>query len=399
MMDDDHYDLDEVFGADDLVDHARPASRAETVASVRRVIQQAQRSRLPPPAITITSAPRGARLGEVQRYDVLGAALGLITAEDTAAATPAPFTPTKPAPFTPVESSQYPIVQQLHRKFKSAMPSEKVVRVDTEESYSDFMADRRAPYVAALEARLADLERAVQVHTADNHGGGKLEALEQRTAGIAEALAAHLEHGDHAVDVMGAEVEAAREQAALGGTRVPLSLAPWAEGKIDCWRDGDEIYCSVRLPGPDGRVRIATTTTPVAKHVDEVLSYAEDAGVDSVDLLGGDEDGGVLHGLAEILGGGALVTQICRAAPCLLERPEVAVQGSGAGAFVGVVTPVGDPGMAAAMALLQLCQKPGASDACFEVEALKKTPAGAKLIAEAQKRLTQAQADMPRRGR
>jgi hypothetical protein len=390
MMDDDHYNIDEVFGADDLVDHARPASRAETVASVRRVIQQAQRSRLPPPAITITPAPRGARLGEVQRYDVLGAALGLVAADDTAAATPAPFTPTKPAPFTPVESSQYPIVQQLHRKFKSAMPSEKVVRVDTEESYSDFMADRRAPYVADLERRLADLERAVQVHTADNHGGGKLEALEQRTAGIAEALAAHLEHGDHAVDVMGAEVEAAREQAALGGTRVPLSLAPWAEGKIDCWRDGDEIYCSVRLPGPDGRVRIATTTTPVAKHVDEVLSYAEDAGVDSVDLLGGE----VLHGLAEILGGGALVTQICRAAPCLLERPEV-VQG----VFVGVVTPAGDPCTAAAMALLQLCQKPGASDACFEVEALKKTPAGAKLIAEAQKRLTQAQADMPRRGR
>jgi hypothetical protein len=380
MLAGDHYAVEVLGGDVPGLAHATVTHGSDVRDSVRRVVQQAQRNRLPPPALTITPASAHAVVGEVRRYDALVEVLGL--AESTQ--------DTTPAPFSPIESSRYPIAQRLYRRFKGALPPKRVVRVDTEASYQDFMAGQRAPHVAELEARLAELERLVAVHTADNHGGGRLDALEQKVSGVAEALAKHLEHGDHAVDVAGEEVEAAREKVAFGGTRVPLSLAPWAEGKIDAWRNGDEIYCSVRLPGPDGCPRIATSSTPVERHLDEVMNYADEAGVNAVEILG------VLHGLAEVLGGGALVTQICCAAPGLLERPEAM-----GGCFVGVVTPAGDPAMAAAMALLQLCQKPGAAgaDACYEVEAIKKTPAGAKLIAEAQVRLKKAQSDMNPRSR
>ena len=155
-----------------------------------------------------------------------------------------------------------------------------MVRLDTEESYVDYLGER----AATMEERVDALEHELAAHEADPY--------------------AH---------VMGADI--------------PLSLPPWAEGKVRCWREGDELLCSMRLPGPDGKVRIATTSTSLNGSAAEVCGYAMCAGVDAVDMLG------AVPVLSEMLGAGGLLPRLAAAAPALLSRSE-AYNGE---AFVGVI--------------------------------------------------------------
>jgi len=337
--DTDHYDAEDCF--DDVAPRVKEVPREAQVAAAREIVKQAQASRLPPPFLKVE--PTSGDVGDVGMEDVLGELLGVIAEESST-----------PAPFTPVDSYDFPVTQKLHRKFKSAMPSPKVMRVDTEESYAKYMDGKRAPYIAELEQRVARAEAALAQHASDGHGA--------------------------AMDVLGADVEQAKQRALTGGDEIPMSLPPGTEKHVKVWQDGDQICCSMRLPGPDGKARIATSSSPVERHIEEVLCYTEDAGVNPMEVMG------ALPLMAQILGGGSLVTQIAAAAPELLARPEV----KAGKPFVGKVTPVSDPAVAAIMALLQMCRA-GDKNALKEVKKLRAMKGSDALFAAAQKGFDEAE--------
>lgn len=247
-----------------------------------------------------------------------------------------------------------PVFDDLHQRFADALPAPKYVRLDTPESYAAFREARRAPYIAALDARLTALEAAVAAHIADDHGGGKLDALQ-------DAFDRHLAAG------IGL--------AAQGGEPIALPMRACAEGKIECWQDGPEILCSIRLPGPDGIVRVATSATPAADAVEETLgcAIAEDLEPDEVIII--------VPPMAQVLGASELVPEICGVALELLGC-------SGGAPFVGVMLPAADPATAAAMALLQRCQG-GDRRAC--AEAAKMARSHRALIEDARDRLVAGQ--------
>ncbi len=358
--DTDHYDAEDCF--DDVMVKTKEVPKEAQVEAAREIVRQAQQSRLPAPFLKVE--PAEGEVGDVSTEDVLGELIGVIEEDEGDG----------PAPFTPVDSTDFPITQKLHRKFKAALPSPKIMRVDTEASYAKFMDEKRAPYVAQLEQRLAALESQVREHVVDNHGGGRVDALEK-------ALKKHASDGHGvAVDVLGAEIEQAKRRVEVCGDEIPMSLPPGTEKHVKVWQDGNQICCSMRLPGPDGKVRIATAATPVERHVEEVLTYTEDADVNPMEVMG------ALPLMAQILGGGALVTQIAAAAPQLLARPEVCA----GKAFVGMVTPVSDPAVAALMALLQMCRA-GDKKALKEVKKLHAQPGSDVLFAAAQKGFEEAE--------
>ncbi len=330
----DHYDAADVM---DDVDLPRvPTVSPETQkAAVRAIVKQAQRLRLPPPALRVIGSQGD--VGEVVAIDhVLDELLGTTT-------------PSAAGIFTSTISEAFPMTHKLYRKFMAALPSVKNVRVDTPKSYEKFRADKRAPY-------LADLEQSAQAHAnADDN----------------------LEHDEEA---LGAQVEAAKLRAEECGERIPLSLSPAAAQHVVAWRDGEQIYCSVRLRGPDGHPRVVTSATPLERHSDEVLGYATDAGVDPVEAMD------ILPGLAQILGAGSLVTQIAKAAPQLMAQPQV-LAGE---VFIGRIEPECDPAVSAVMMLLQMCKR-GSEQACWEAESLSKTDNGRQMLLQAQRGLAAAE--------
>ena len=355
----DAYDADQVF---DDVAPATPAapSKDAQVRALREVIKQAQRSRLAPPAFILEIFTGPVRdVGEVESADPMAEILGLVEDDSDM--------------FAPVDAVEYPITQNLYRKYRAAMPVEKIVRVDDDASYQRFMDGLRAPYKAELEQRLAALEAIVADHSADNHAHGRVANLEK-------ALYEHqTDPMAHQIEVLGEAVEEARERAAVCGERVPLSLHPSTEGKVSSWQSGDKIYCSIRALDASGRPRVLTTATPAARHVEEVVSYAADAKVDPIEVMDS------LPLLGQVLGGGALVTQLTKMAPDLLSRPEVA-----RGDNVAVkAKPEGDPCLAAVMSLLQLCKR-GSAQGCAELERLKAMARGAELVKRAEAALNKA---------
>lgn len=239
------------------------------------------------------------------------------------------------------EPTGLPVYDALRADFDAVTPKPKYVRVDTPETYADFRAARREPHLAEVEARLAALEAAVAQHVADNHGGGRVAALE-------EAL-------QHHIDEAGAACERAADRAVVGGEQVWLPLPDWANGKIDCWRDDREILCTVRLPGE----RMVTSAEQLNGCVDQVLGCAMEAD------LHPEEIAAVAPTMACVVGGLSLAQQLVGAAPDVIAC-------CGGEPFVGVLAPAADPTVAATMALLQHCQQ-GEPRACAELVTLRKT--------------------------
>lgn len=267
-----------------------------------------------------------------------------------------------------VVGASFPKLQGFYERFVAATPDPKLVRLDTEETYEDLVGARGAKYKDALERRLAELEVAYREHVSDGHGGA--------FSGVSEKLEA----------IVG-EVARLATAAKKGGEPVPLSLPPWMEGAVECVQDGDEIRCSMRLPGPDGRVRIATTGTSAAKAVEDVVGYVEDAGVHPAEVLG------VLLSLAQMLGGGGLIPQLAQVAPSLISQAEVLGQDR---PLFAKMKSASDPTLASLMALYQSCQQ-GDRQACDELArlaAVASTSGGEALaghLADAKTRLQWAQ--------
>lgn len=351
---------DPVVAFDDVLGGEAPPRDAARVAAA--IIREARRSRLAPPPMSL----------RVVDYDPTAWSFQVLGQSPTEEPEPAGL----------------PIFDDLHRRFAAATPAPKLVRLDTEESYGEFRDARRAPYIARLEERLRALEEAYAAHVADDHGGGRLAALE-------DALERHV-RGGHGIDydvivgdeqdvtdVLGDAVVGALGEVAHGGARVPLPLQEWVDGKIECWQDGDEILCTIRLLGPDGRLRLATTGTPVARHVDQVIGCAA--------VLGAEFEEVAVAGplAAQMVAGESLIPQLCRAAPDLLSTREAAREHP----IVGAMSPRSNPAVAATMALLQRGQQ---GDRRAQAEALEMSRSSGALFGRAREQLVRAQRNKSR---
>ncbi len=185
------------------------------------------------------------------------------------------------------DNGEFPLLKKIHDRFKQEEPTPKPVRVDTPKTYDEYRTSRLKPTLDELDAKLAELEQ-LQANHADYD-----------TARFA-ALQAEIAHLQDKAD-----------------QKIPLSLPPYMDGKVDCWKDGDLICCSIKMPAPNGSPRVATITSPVEKHLTDVVGYTQEAGEDPLTVLG------IIPKIACMLGGGRLIPQLASAAPSLMSQPEV----------------------------------------------------------------------------
>lgn len=232
-----------------------------------------------------------------------------------------------------------PLFDRIKASFAAALPPSKHVRVDTPESYQAFREERRQPYLAALEARIAALETAFRRHLSEEH---HIDAL-----------------GEAAVRACGA--------ARAGGERIPVP--EWARDTMAAWRDGGEILCTIRYAD-----RMLTTGEPLDRHMEKAVAAAdaEDLGIDEVIA--------VVPAVAQVVGAGWILRDLIGAAKQIVYS----------GHHVGVMSSGTDVNAAATMALLQRCQQ-GDVQACREARRLD--------IREAHRRLMQGQEDKRHRWR
>lgn len=270
------------------------------VDALKGVLRQAQLERISPGPVMILSSPVRGRETEIFS--------GLFGDDGSVINPPVVFTSPK---------VKFPFLQRIFRRFKASEPKSKEVRIDTEESYARFCA----PRLTQMSAKIEELKSALQRHIEEDDS----RFSDLRVQGLVE------------------DVSLLRERA-RGREAISLQLPPQARDKISCWQDGDEIFCSVRLLGPDGRVRIATASTPVSVHIDEIFTYMENAEVDPVDLLS------VLPTLTQMFGGSSLVPLLASAAPLLLIQPEVMEQVE---PFFAGIVPADDSALASVMTLQQ----------------------------------------------
>jgi hypothetical protein len=256
-----------------------------------------------------------------------------------------------------------PLLDAIADRFAAATPPPRAVRLDTEESYRAFREARREPYVKQLGERLAELERRVAEHVADNHADGRLDRLEHE-------LREHVRVDDERLEQLERNV---LRQVVVGWEPLPLPLPEAETGAISSWQDGGEILCTIRLPG----ALLATSATPVSRHLEEVVGCADH-------VLGADgdiEDVAFLVPLVPLIGAVALVSELCGAVPQLVRHEAP---------FVGAIVPQLDPTMAGVIALLQRCQQ-GDKRACAEASVLAEKRKD--LFQEALARLLRGQRD------
>lgn len=321
----DPYDSQVVF--DDLYGDA-PPTVLDPGRTVFAILREAKRSRLPPPPMKV-QALGSDPTGHSFRLEGLP-----------------PDLPRRDLPPLELigEELQLPLFSALRNKFASAAPTPKAVRLDDEDSYNDFREERRAPYLAVLEARLTALENAFQQHL------------------------------QHHQEVLGDAVTDAAGQAYHGGMPIRLPLPQCDDGKIYCWQDGGEILVTIRFLDPNGNTALATTGTPLEDAAQEVLGCAARVGADPDEILV------VGPLLLQTLGATTLIPQLCKVAPQLagVRAP-----------FVGVMASESDPEIAAAMTLIQCCQQ-GDSQACTEVVDMAQSER-CSLLQDAGERLVAAQ--------
>lgn len=264
-----------------------------------------------------------------------------------------------------------PVYSAFLQFFRGTRPRSKLVRVDTPASYEQFRDARSNACCDGLNWRLQALESTVARHVSDHHGGGRLASLE---AAFAKHLAQHpddlFEFGDYSRDVLGSHRTTRRR----GGNAVPIPVVPALRGKVECWQEGDEICCTVRFKNKRGNLSLVTTATPIQRHLEEALSCASSTELECV--------WPVLDRLVQILGSTELIPELCRTVPILSTTHATSP-------MIVVMVAQGTPELAAAMALLQQCQR-GDRRTHADIRALYRCGAGG-LLEEASNRLTRAQ--------
>lgn len=328
----------DVFGDDAAPVSVPAAGSAENAAeSAKRIVMQAQKKRLPPPKFEVRGEDYdGVRLVSEDSAEIFAGLLG------------DPDGP--PSVFT--SKREYPLLRKIYRKFAESQPKPKKVRVDDEESYNKFCAEKGAPYLDEMAQRVTDLEQAYAAHVSDGHGG---------VAAVDPA----------SIAILAGDISRLRKQAVNGGKPVPLQLDPRLKGKVRCWEDGDQIWCSIRVCTYDGKKRILTSSTPISKHAEEVDGYIADAAVDPVEVLG------AIPVLATMLGGGQLTEELIAAAPEILKRSDL----MGSVPSSATIVPSGNAEKAALVCLHRLADK-GDKQAKKELERVGKRAGTDRPLAE-----------------
>jgi hypothetical protein len=94
---------------------------------------------------------------------------------------------------------------------------------------------------------------------------------------------------------------------------IPLSFTqPDANEHVATWKQGDDLYASMRVTGWDRQPRILTASMPYAEAVSTVVGYAESARIAPSQTLA------VLDPLARSLGASRLVPRLAASAPAVL---------------------------------------------------------------------------------
>ena len=359
-----HVDQGSVYT--EILGSGRTGSVNTAADATRRIIAAAQASRQPPDVPTLIPVDAEPPPDPVTHaFDLL--VLGWNWPEIVGDEEPVP--PAQRQVAAPTDSSGLPKLRNLYRRLTGSAQRPKLMRVDTPASYGDFVS-RKA--FKELITRVNDLRAAFEGHAGDGHGGkGKALPTWGEILGTME------------------RVSQLRSTAALDNfptvTEVPLSLPPFCHGNVRCWEEGGAICCSIRVEGPERQECILTAATPLEDHVQELLGYVADAGVDPIDVLG------ALPALARMFGGGGLIPQLAVAAPALLDDPETAEGRS----FVRKAIPPANAPLAALMALMQLAQggDPQAAAEWQKLARVARSPHGAPLasaMADAQGRMGRA---------
>ena len=268
------------------------AATMDIVGAARRVLHQALRERTPPPPMLVVPVTSDAKADSGVLVDVLG--------------------------------DGFPLLASLYERFDSITPSEKVVAVSDDAGYDEFVRTR--PFLE-LDRRVRELRSVVEQHARQRKHTGKAPNMSAWDAILGEAQ-----------DIAAAS--------AGDDNMIPLKLAPWANGKIQCWREGDLICCSLRASDRKGNKGIVMSSTPIEDHADDVARYVANSGVNPVDILG------MTTHLACMLGGGGLATQLAQATPQLLAA-HVAAR---APVTTHKIVAATDPSIAAIMGLCHMAQ-------------------------------------------
>lgn len=267
--------------------------------------------------------------------------------------------------FEPAESSpdaDFPILGAALRRVGDSKA--RLMRVDTPESYGRFLSDQA---VSEIVRRIDDLKAAFEAHASDPlahphaHEAGRMVSAD--ILGAAEAVA---------------KISSAKSpsEAARALPRVPLKLPGFANGKVDCWRDGERVICSVRFLAADGSKRIATMSAVPRYDEEEVAGEAIRRGMNPIVVLGALPDAAASacgQRLAKEIAGAALACAV-RGDVCGMDEDPLLLVARGVDAPTAALTELEQRAQAG---------EPAAVAERARVERAAKTPMGRRFIAPA----------------
>lgn len=267
------------------------------------------------------------------------------------------------------EEDGFPMFQEVLGRMTAREARPRVVRIDTDETYSDFASDRACAEVAR---QVEALRTAFEQHMSDYHSA---PPATQEVLGAAETIA-NLRNAATSEDALAAMPPAL------------VDIPDYALGKVRCWKDGDSIVCSMRFEAK-GKPRIATMAVTPRVDEEQFVEHAERAGLDPVTVLGLAEDA------AEALCGEALLRDTARAALVAQENEDVV----GMDGEPLILVSGGDVSAAPVAAMMYLQQRAEAGDPqarreMRQLAQVAQTPVGrrvaAPLLTEARNRLAEA---------
>jgi len=278
------------------------------------------------------------------------------------------------------EEDDFPMFKDAFARFAARESRPRVVRIDTDASYNDFVSDRCC---AELARQVHALRDALEQHMSDGHG--------PPAPAIDEVLGA-------AESITNLRRAATSDEAVAAMPKVLVDIPDYAIGKVQCWRDGDSIVCSMRFAAADCSPRIATMAVKPRVDEEALIEHAERNGLDPVTVLG------LVGDVAEATCGANLLRDTARAALAAQEREDVL----GMDEEPLILVSGGDVGVAPLAAVMHLQQRAQAGDPQAQHEMRKlahvaRTPIGqrvaAPLLVEANARLAKGRAEKARAAR
>lgn len=322
--------------------------------------------------------------GDPSEFDYVPPRFADFTTEDSALITGDDAVPSM---FESPEDTQdaFPLLRAALRHYTEASQPKRVVRIDTDDTFDDFVSDKT---VAEISRRLDALEQKVNEHESDpyahphTHRGRRMFAeAREDVLGAAQAVA----------DLQDAKTA---RQAVDAMPQVPVDVPEDCQPHVRCWRDGDWVVVSLRFAGVDGQPRFATAAARPATDADDVARWALKSGVEPSVVLG------ALPELSAVACGKRLVRDVAGAALRAKHHHDV-LGATGPVLLTSKGTQASTP-LAAIMWVQQLADG-GHPQAQLEMAKLHRaamTPTGqqvaAPLLSEARRRIEAGRAQQPK---